>query len=771
MSAAALIAAPTTLETARRHHAQGNLLHAAQAYREILLNDPRSQAALLGLSLIARQSNQQQAALRMAHAALAAGPDFALAWANLADILAAFHQPARAEPIFRHALRLDPGLAAAHYGLGNCLALREDFAAALQSFQSAAQLAPSVPEFHFALGFAQGKLGQHAQAIAAYRRAVTLRPGFASAWLNLGVELIADGRDSLAHPCYRQALAAGNSNTRISAHLNLGHLARRRQRFPQAEAHYNAALALASAQQLPENRLSEIRLSEVHVAFTYLHLEQQHFPAARESLQSAESADPTRQNPEIPNVLGILLLAEHTAQPPMAQPPMRGSDSVPAGMPDWTKGTGFSPYIHRDQDDGASAPEGSTLLHQAIAAFQQAEALGHKTAASNRGNALLRLGRCQEALAAHQAALTRDPCHPGLRYNLALTQLRLGDYAHGWPNYEIRWQFREVHPHPRRFRQPRWQGEALPAGATLLLYAEQGLGDTLQFVRYLPLIAERMEDAGAPHLASEMWETPDPTTPKIHLILEVQPPLARLLRQSTAPLVRSHRITAEVLPHGARLPAFTHHCPLMSLPAIFQTTLETVPSPIPYLQSDPEQAQSRAVELANLGAPPLSSTIGPLIGLNWAGNPNYRADHERSTHLLTFLPLLQLPGIHWVSLQKGEAAAHIATLPADISLHDGCSRDRDLADAAALVANLDLVLTTDTAIAHLAGALGKPLWLLLPWQSDWRWMQDRLTTPWYPTARLFRQSSPNAWPELISRVATELAARLAALCKPPATPL
>ena len=154
------------------------------------------------------------------------------------------------------------------------------------------------------------------------------------------------------------------------------------------------------------------------------------------------------------------------------------------------------------------------------------------------------------------------------------------------------------------------------------------------------------------------------------------------------------------------------------------------------------------------------------VGIAWAGNPSYRADRERSTRLETFLPLLEISGIQWVSLQKADPASQIAQLPPGISLYDGSSHDRDLADTAALIANLDLVLTTDTAVAHLAGALGKPLWLLLPWQSDWRWMQDTPTTPWYPTARLFRQSSPNNWPELIHRVARELhdlrAARAAA---------
>jgi len=726
----ATAALPTALETARQHHARNDLLHAAEAYRQTLQSDPRSQAALLGLSLIARQSNQLQPAFRMAQAALAAGPGSALAWSNYGDMLMALHQIPQAQSAFRRALMRDSELAPAHYGLANTFALEDDFAAALSSFQSAAKLAPNFPEFHFAQAFAHGKLGQHREAIVAYRRAVTLRPGFASAWLNLGVELIADGSDHLAVLCYHQALAAAekNTNTRISTLLNLGHLQRSRRDYPEACYRYQQALTLAESN-------CKARLSEIHVANTYFHLEQKQFAEAWQSLNAAEAADPTGQNPEVPNARGILLLADQAQS--------------------------RVPQVSHLRPGIDAAPMSDSNVQAAIAAFQQAESLGHKTAASNRGNALLQLGRCAEALAAHQRALQLDPHHPGVRYNLALTQLRLGDFTRGWPNYEIRWQFREVHPHPRRFHQPRWQGEPLTPPATLLIYAEQGLGDTIQFARYLTLVAERLttqHSPGAPHLALEMWDsadTPADQATRIHLVFEVQPPLVRLLTPLLRQLTVEHpNITTEILSHGAPLPDFTHHFPLMSLPAIFQTRLATIPARVPYLV--PPLTESRlGVPSFFLAAQEGRDKPTPRIGLAWAGNPKYRADHDRSTQLETFLPLLQLPNIHWISLQKGEASTQIARIPPEFAPSDACSRDCDLADTAAVIANLDLVITTDTVVAHLAGALGRPLWILLPWQSDWRWMQDRLTTPWYPAARLFRQSSANNWSELIQRVVAE----------------
>jgi len=704
MSSAALIPASAALEEARHHHVLGNLLGAAEAYRLALDSDPQSQIALLGLSLIARQSNQLQPALRMAQAALFAGRDSALAWANYGDVRSTLGQTTEAEAAFRRAIAIDSTTTAAHCGLGNLLAAREDFGAALASFQAAVKLAPNRPESQFAMAFSNAKLGARAQAIAGYRLALQLRPGFAAAWLNLGVELIADGRGQLADLCYREALESAvhqhNVSTQISAHLNLGHLQRSRRLFFKAREHYDRALTF-----VPPNHP---RHSEVQVAFAYLHLEERNIPLAWESLHAAEASQAelasSMRNAEIANARGILLLAEESAT-------LTGKIAK---------------------------------LEEGIAAFREAEAQGHKTAGSNRGNALLRLGRCQEALAVHSAALELDANHPGVRYNLALTQLRMGDFARGWPNYEIRWSFREVHAHPRRFTQPRWHGESLEVAARLariFLYGEQGFGDTIQFCRYLHLVAQRM--------------------PNAHLILEVQPSLTSLLTSFVAELARIHpNLSTEVMAHGDSLPPFTYHCPLLSLPAVFGTTLETVPGAFDghsaYLKADPGLALARGQELARLNL-----LNHPRIGIAWAGNPNYRADHERSTRLETLLPLLKIPGIQWVSLQKGESANQIgeiqASLPTDCVLYDGCSQDRDFAETAALIVNLDLVIATDSAVAHLAGALGKPLWLMLPWQSDWRWMQDCVTTPWYPTARLFRQCSSGEWPELIDRIGRELA--------------
>jgi Flp pilus assembly protein TadD len=404
----------------------------------------------------------------------------------------------------------------------------------------------------------------------------------------------------------------------------------------------------------------------------------------------------------------------------------RATEQDPAGAWAWLR------WAARNPDNSEAVNMKGILLHtegrfaEAVEAFERAKLLGSNPAASNRANSLMDLGRMEEALMAHEAAVKQDPSHPGGLYNLALTRLRLGDWERGWQDYEARWRFREVHRTPRVFERPRWRGEALE-GRRVLLHAEQGLGDTIQFCRYATLVAARGGTA----------------------ILQVQEAAVRLMGSLAvvqAGLVRTARLGAQVPEPGMQ---FDLECPLMSLPAVFGTTVDTAPWTGAYLGADPKAAAEKQRQFPSVGS-------WLRVGLTWAGNPRYKTDNLRSMKLATLLPLLEMSGFTWISLQKGEAAEQLASLPCGIRVLDGSSRDRDLAEAAALVATLDLVITSDTCIAHLAGAMGKPVWILLPHLGDWRWMQERKTTPWYPTAKLFRQEAPGDWKTLIERVADEL---------------
>jgi len=370
-------------------------------------------------------------------------------------------------------------------------------------------------------------------------------------------------------------------------------------------------------------------------------------------------------------------------------------------------------------------------LDEAIAAHRRAIALrpNFPAAHSNLGVALRDKGQLDDAIAAYRQAIEFNPNIADLHYNLAFALLLQGDFQQGWKEHEWRWKFKEFSSTRRNLAQPLWNGSDL-TGRTILLHAEQGLGDTIQFVRYVPLVAER---GGK-------------------VIFGGQPQLRRLLQGVPG--------IAKWLAAGEVIPPFDVHCPLLSLPLAFRTTLESIPSKLPYLFPDPE--------LLRAWRPKLAAYPAQLkVGVAWAGKPTHENDRNRSMTLAQLAPLMQVPGARFFSLQKGEPAAQARTLPAALRLVDWTDDLNDFADTAALIANLDLVISVDTAVAHLAGAMGKPVWLMLPFAPDWRWLLDQSDSPWYPTMRLFRQTVRAEWNSVILRIADALS--LWTKSQPPAT--
>jgi hypothetical protein len=318
----------------------------------------------------------------------------------------------------------------------------------------------------------------------------------------------------------------------------------------------------------------------------------------------------------------------------------------------------------------------------------------------------------REAMLAHyRRAVDVDPNHAGAHWNLAWELLKEGRLLEGWQHYEWRWRWEGFPERERPFATPRWEGENLD-GARILLHGEQGFGDCIQFARYAPMVAA----LGG------------------RVILEVPRPLVRVM--ST---LRGVEI---VVARGERLPEFGCTCPLMSLPRVFGTAVESIPASVPYLGVPDGVASDRMV------CPPGVRRIG----LVWGGSPGHQRDERRSIGLDLFCPLTRLDGFRWYSLQKGPAAAALRTGPPDLKVLDLASSIGDFADTAAIISQLDLVVTVDTSVAHLAGALGKPVWILVPAKSDWRWLLDRTDSPWYPTARLFRQRREGDWAREIDQV-------------------
>ncbi len=376
-------------------------------------------------------------------------------------------------------------------------------------------------------------------------------------------------------------------------------------------------------------------------------------------------------------------------------------------------------------------------LDKSILMFEEAVRLAPHSFArwNNLGNVLILDNRDEAAEAAFRRAVALNPSHPDSHHHLGMVLLRRGDYAEGWREYEWRWQCGALAAARRPATLPLWDGS--PAPRTILLHAEQGLGDGLQFCRYAPLVAARGH----------------------RIELEVPKELVALVEFSLAS--DAIRVVAQATDHPglAGLPAVDAHCPLMSLPLVLGTTLDTIPS-APYLRADPAKAQ--------LWAERLGAADGALrVGLVWAGNPRRNAsfairatDARRSTTLATLAPLLDVPGIRFVSLQKGEGATELragsypAILDADPDLHS-------FADTAALVAALDLVICVDTSVAHLAGGLGKPTWLLSRFDGCWRWLKDRSDSPWYQSMRIFRQGADRDWAPVVEQVREALIAHAA----------
>jgi tetratricopeptide (TPR) repeat protein len=356
---------------------------------------------------------------------------------------------------------------------------------------------------------------------------------------------------------------------------------------------------------------------------------------------------------------------------------------------------------------------------QAIADYDAARRAAGDSAQllTNRAHALRRLDRVIEAITDLLRALELKPDFAEAHFELAMAQLALGDFASGWNEYEWRWATAAFAQNRRGFTSPQWNGTQKLAGRAVLLHAEQGLGDTIQFVRYASLVARR----GA------------------SVILEVQPELVSLLAATPG--------VARVIARGDRLPPFDLHCPLMSLPRAFGTTDVNVLADLPYIKEPPDAAARWAQRL------PAGRS---RIGIAWAGRPSHHNDLNRSLPLASLAPLLRRDDLHFVSLQRDLREGDAAVLRDLPNVIDARSDLRDFTDTAALIARLDAVVAVDTAVAHLAGALGKPLLLLLPYAADFRWLRGRADSAWYPSARLLRQDKFGDWTGALVRLGERL---------------
>jgi tetratricopeptide (TPR) repeat protein len=596
------------------------------------------------------------------------------------------------EHLYRQVLALNPRHADGLHLLGVVAYQTGRLDHAIELIRKAIASNAKVAAYHCNLGNALRDRGELDDADTCYRTALKLQPNLAEAHTNLGSVLTELGRLEQAIDCHRRALAV-NPNL-PEAHTNLGRVLQQQRRLDQAVVSYRTALALR-----PDHPQAHCNLGSA--------LEDQgQMEDAAIAYRTALDLKP--DFPEAHYNLGNVLRIQGRLD--QAVTCFRHAVSHRPNFPE----------AHNNLGQVLNEPG---ELDQAIASYRSALDLkpDFPEAHNNLGKALGEQGQLDKAVACYRAALALRPDFPDAHHNLALVLLARGDMAAGWQEYEWRWKTPHTIDHHRAFVQPRWRGEAAD-GKTLLIHAEQGFGDTVQFCRYASLAAAR----------------------GLRVIMQVPKPLVRLL----------HGLQGVdlVVANGDDPPAFDLHCPMLSLPLALGTTITTIPSAVPYLHVDPAQAAAWQARLAAMAGQ------GPRIGLVWAGDPGKSPgqaarDRRRSIAPDRLAPLFETPGLQFFSLQKDGPLP-----PGNVPITDFMDEMDDFADTAALIANLDLVISVDTAVAHMAAALGKPVWVLYGFEPDWRWLGGQSDSPWYPALRLYRQTNPGDWDGVLAEVARDLPA-------------
>ncbi len=668
----------------QRGDAQGALplLERALALR------PGDAPARVNLGNALQSCGRHEDALACFDRALEALPGNADLLVNRGNVLGRMLRRDEALRSYRAALARAPGHLPALVGLGHCLREMGDFAAALECFREAAARAPGDPLAHFNLGVVHADLDQTEQALAAFETALAHHPNYEEALRNRALALARLGRSAEALQSIDLAILARPDGA--MAHYSKGNLLRDLQRDAEALIAFETALALDPA----------LHDAYVNRGLTLLRLERP--LEALDSLERALALHPDDAETRTNRAIAMGELGRHEE----ALQDLRFA-------------------LERQPQTAAAHNNLGIALHrldrnqEAVDSFDRALAFDGSffKAYANRGIVLSETGRQSLALADFQNALALEPSEALAKFNLGICRMLLGDFRRGWRDMEARWhaQFpglKHAHDGARL-----WLGDRDLAGCTALLHAEQGLGDTLQFCRYAPLLRAR---------GARVW-------------LEVPPEVLRLMQTLDG--------VERLFVKGEAPSSYDVHTPLMSLPLALGTTPDTIPHDIPYLTAADQDVERWAQVLG----PP---THRLRIGLAWSGNPTHKKDRHRSIPLEALLPL-RAAGVEWIGLQtqvRDRDRPHVDRM----FERNVESRLTDLAETAALIANLDLVVSVDTSVAHLAGALGKPVWILLPFNPDWRWMLEREDSPWYPSARLFRQKHLGDWDQVLARVAQEV---------------
>jgi tetratricopeptide (TPR) repeat protein len=712
------------IDDALTAHRNGDMARADALYRQILKADARNFDALHMLGILCAQRSNFSEAEQHLRAAVAIDRSVPPCLHNYGKVLSTIGRHDAAIEVFNKALALAPNYVPVYSDRGNAQLAAGRLQEALQSYDRGIALEPRFAPAHYNRGIVLERLRRHAEALTSYERALALHPHYAEAENNRCGVLEKLGRyDDALKSCDRALELAPNL---AQAHCNRAIVLDRLNRSAEALESCTRAVAL------------DPNAAQVQAFHGSLLLKAGRHAQALQSCDRALALDPDIAQAHYDRGVALARLARYqealsacdralALDPDHAQAHTNRSyvlerlKRYPEALEACGRALALRPDLAQAQCNRGVVFTKLNRFPDALESFDQALALDANLAPvhCNRGVALRHMNRLGDAMASLQTALALEPESGDAHFNIGELKLLSGDFAGGLPEYEWRWQSGTTVPALRRFLQPLWRGTEPLGGKTILLHGEQGLGDTVQFCRYVPLVAER----GA------------------RVVLEVPASLLELMRglPGAAQIVTSG---------GGPLPAFDLHCPLATLPLAFATRVETIPADIPYL--------SASASYVDKWRHRLGSAKDLKVGLCWAGNPNLPNDHMRSIDLQFLTVLFSLSEAHFFSLQKdlrdGDAAL-LRACPQVVHLGDELA---SFADTAAVVSLLDVVISADTVVAHLAGAMGAKTWVLLPYVAEWRWLLGRSDSPWYPTARLFRQPALNDWAGAVAAVGAAL---------------
>ncbi|UGQ47306.1 tetratricopeptide repeat protein [Massilia endophytica] len=703
-------------------HSQGELPKAMQTYEQVLKLEPKHFGALHHVGVIGFQIGNFDMAANFIRSAVAVNPDDASAHSNLGNALREQQNFDEALRCYERAIQLNGGDADTFFNRGAALQALQRTEEALRSYEQALAINAGDDQAWNNRATVLLQMKDYAAALESAEQALSCNPQNGEAYNNSGKILHAMGRLDEAEKNYRQALELFPDYA--DAHLGLGRLLLSRERFADALHSCDKAVSLAPDQaDAYEERATVLdKLNRPGDAQrdrkTAEKLKREAIAAYRKLGKELQELD----RPESAARMFAALLALDDSDADIWQQHARTLNAA-GRREEALASIGRALALKPDSADyhltRGAILRASLRYGEAQRCYEKAVELAprHPGGYTNLGSLLDQIGQQDAALANYDRAIALDPQCALAHWNRALVYLRQGDYERGWRGYEWRWKAETLSlaKKKRDFGKPMWTGREALAGKTILVHAEQGLGDALQFCRYVPLLAQR----GA------------------KVVLEVKEPLAALLATLEG--------AASIVIKGEPLPPFDYQIPIMSLPLAFGTTLDTVPG-APYLAS----SESKLAQWSDV----LGPKTKPRVGIVWAGHPGHQNDHNRSLPLSVFVRIFS-DGCEFVSLQKEVRAAEqplLDTLPVRQVSH----LLKDFTDTAALCSLMDVVITVDTSVAHLAGALGRPTWILLPTPFEWRWLEQGAGSPWYPSAVLYRQSQQGHWEPVIDAVAGEL---------------